>query len=349
MEPKKFPIAKLFQKQSWFAGIDSLRFVLALIVVLGHCTIPMAKRLKESNIPIEKHLGQFMGVLFNGPAAVIAFFVISGFVIHYPNKNGIKSLSDFYVRRFVRILIPLIAIAILGSFFNNPHKAIVWSLYCELVYYAIYPVIYKIKATWNQKILCSFFLALTCICIGSPHSIESMVCQSDINYDGRYNELGYYYTWIVGLPCWLLGVKLANEIDNFIYRPSELRIWTMRIFIFALSSFTLILRFHFFISDLINLTLLSIPLYHWINMEIKYYKTKVPMQMLERMGKFSYSLYLSHPLLLVILYENIPLTDATYFVYLTIIIISSYIFYLLFERPSHLFAKKMVGSKAKVS
>jgi len=36
---------------------------------------------------------------FNGPAAVIVFFVISGFCIHFPNRNGLVVRSwKLYLR-----------------------------------------------------------------------------------------------------------------------------------------------------------------------------------------------------------------------------------------------------------
>src|ERR1700737_465476 len=48
---------------------------------------------------------------FNAPAAVIFFFVISGFCIHFPNRNGVvmRSWKLYYARRYLRTLIPMMA------------------------------------------------------------------------------------------------------------------------------------------------------------------------------------------------------------------------------------------------
>jgi hypothetical protein len=56
--------------------ISSLRFVLAMWVVLSHFGIPILQDHKQMDI-----LGAFRALVntaFNGPAAVIVFFVVSG-------------------------------------------------------------------------------------------------------------------------------------------------------------------------------------------------------------------------------------------------------------------------------
>jgi peptidoglycan/LPS O-acetylase OafA/YrhL len=79
----------------WFFGVDSLRFVLAFIVMLSHSDMVYATALKHSSHAILRVVGIFLANAFDGTSAVIAFFIISGFVIHYPNKNGITSLMRF--------------------------------------------------------------------------------------------------------------------------------------------------------------------------------------------------------------------------------------------------------------
>src|ERR1700755_2601264 len=93
--------------KKWFKGIDSLRFILALIVLLSHFKDPFSAQLISSPSHTVRIFGYFLDNAFDGTAAVIAFFIISGFVIHYPNKNGIISLKDFWMKRIVRIIIPL--------------------------------------------------------------------------------------------------------------------------------------------------------------------------------------------------------------------------------------------------
>ncbi|MEO7801583.1 MAG: acyltransferase family protein [Ginsengibacter sp.] len=118
-------------RSKWFAGVNSIRFILALVVLLGHADNPIAENLRNSDFVLAKYFGLLLSVSFVGVVAVIAFFIISGFVIHYPNKNGILSLGSFFISRYLRVLIPLIALKILGIPFDNPENAVVWSLYCE--------------------------------------------------------------------------------------------------------------------------------------------------------------------------------------------------------------------------
>src|ERR1700730_5627895 len=114
------------QAAKWFYGVNSLRFVLAFMVLLSHSDIVYATILKHSPHLIFRCIGYFLANAFDGTSAVIAFFIISGFVIHYPNKNGISNLTEFWIRRFLRILIPLIVILIIGAFFDHPEKTVVW-------------------------------------------------------------------------------------------------------------------------------------------------------------------------------------------------------------------------------
>src|SRR5258707_15737076 len=127
------------QGAKWFYGVNSIRFVLAFKVLLSHSNIIYATVLKHSpHLPF-RYIGVFLANAFDGTSAVIAFFIISGFVIHYPSKNGVNNVLQFWVRRFLRILIPLTVIIAAGAAFGHPEKTVTWSLFCELIYYALYP------------------------------------------------------------------------------------------------------------------------------------------------------------------------------------------------------------------
>src|ERR1700680_1198420 len=72
--------------------ISSLRFVLAIWVVAGHYGLPIFREGPK------ERLSWAVRALFNnsinGPAAVTIFFVISGFCIHFPNRQGVEILED---------------------------------------------------------------------------------------------------------------------------------------------------------------------------------------------------------------------------------------------------------------
>src|ERR1700761_1676649 len=151
----------MLQKQpnNWFYGVDSIRFILAFIVLLSHFDNVYANSLKGAASSQLKLVGAFLANAFDGTSAVIAFFIISGFVIHYPGKNGINNVLQFWIRRFLRILIPLAVIITIGSFLNHPEKTVTWSLFCELIYYAIYPGLLKINLSWKAKFIISWLIA----------------------------------------------------------------------------------------------------------------------------------------------------------------------------------------------
>lgn len=95
------------------AGIDLLRGVAILLVVLNHVgiRIPLSKTLLADWLP-----KTFLRDLnYNGYEAVFVFFVISGFLITrraFEHWGGLRAISlrEFYVRRGARILPALLAL-----------------------------------------------------------------------------------------------------------------------------------------------------------------------------------------------------------------------------------------------
>jgi peptidoglycan/LPS O-acetylase OafA/YrhL len=327
----------------WFYGVDSIRFILALLVMLSHFDNVYAEGLKHSVYFPIKLLGVFLANAFDGTSAVIAFFIISGFVIHYPNKNGISNLPQFWIRRFLRILIPLVVIIAIGSAFDHPEKTVTWSLFCELIYYALYPLIFKINLSWKTKFIVAWLIAALIIGIGSYHDVQALLKQTNNNYHGYYWQFGNYITWIVGLPCWLLGVLIAENIDH-LKTISFSKVMLYRLLVYAISCFCCFGKFHLHISYLISMNIFALLLYKWIQAEIVYYKNRQPNKSLEKMGKFSYSLYLCHPIAFLLLKHFIVFNGLTYPLFITLTIASAYLFYLVIERPSHKLAR-MVNQK----
>ena len=85
--------------------LEALRGFAALYVVLFHA------------LPQKIYFfGINFGILFRfGPESVILFFILSGFVIKYTyEKSRDKSFWHYFLRRFIRLYIPLIFIFILG-------------------------------------------------------------------------------------------------------------------------------------------------------------------------------------------------------------------------------------------
>jgi peptidoglycan/LPS O-acetylase OafA/YrhL len=77
-------------------GLDSIRFVLAFIVLVGHMGLPLPDFVYFDSVYLINLLKLF-GLIFNGPAAGIIFFILSGFVIHYP---FIENYNKFNIKKF---------------------------------------------------------------------------------------------------------------------------------------------------------------------------------------------------------------------------------------------------------
>jgi peptidoglycan/LPS O-acetylase OafA/YrhL len=332
------------KNNNWIKGLDSIRFILALIVLLSHIENPWANYFSLLPSKLGKITGVLIPNLFSGIGAVIAFFIISGFVIHYPNKKGIPDIKKFLVRRWLRIGIPLFVIAIIALYYKSFDLIPVWSLYCELIYYTIYPLLSKIKTSWDIKLIIAFILSFIVIFILCRADISSFTHQKNNGYSGAYWQLGYSLTWIVGLPCWLLGVLLAETIDIIPRSISVKKIFLLRILVFAISVALSIAKFHFFVSYIFSMNLFALIVYNWVKAEILYYKNRDPVNLLEKMGAFSYSLYLLHFICIRMLIYFFPLNEFSYFIFILIPVFIAYLFYLTVEKPAHIAAKKIAGT-----
>jgi peptidoglycan/LPS O-acetylase OafA/YrhL len=334
------PAEQSVNKTRWFYGVNSLRFILAFIVMLSHYSDVYVNKMKYSGYPLLRASSHFLANAFDGTSAVIAFFIISGFVIHYPNKTGIPNLTEFWIRRFLRILIPLAVIITIGSWFGHPENAVVWSLFCELIYYAVYPFLAKIKRSWKTKFLVSYGIAALFIVTLCFHDIEALVKQTNFNYQGYYWQLGPWLTWIIGLPCWLLGALIAEHIDD-LQKVTFKSVMIYRILVYLTSCFCCVGKFHLHISYMLSMNIFALLLYKWLQVEIVYFKTHRANKTLEKMGKFSYSLYLCHPLIYFILRIYFVNNSFTYPMFILAAIVVSYVFYVLIERPSHELARRI--------
>jgi peptidoglycan/LPS O-acetylase OafA/YrhL len=98
-------------------ALDGLRGLAALVVVLGHVMLATSQTFATAIAPVPAHVhGAVNGLLFytplhvawNGDAAVIVFFVLSGFVLTLPVATGrdFRPLS-YYPRRLVRLYVPV--------------------------------------------------------------------------------------------------------------------------------------------------------------------------------------------------------------------------------------------------
>jgi peptidoglycan/LPS O-acetylase OafA/YrhL len=303
------------------------------------------------------NLGKLIGLIFNGPAAVICFFIISGFCINFPYKNKASiNLLPYYSRRLLRIGIPaVIALFLYISFSEDflkkePQLGVLWSVICEIIYYLIFPILFYLRKSIKWEYLFGFAYIISFVVL--LFNLDLLV-----EFNNAYSP-SIYLGWLIGLPCWLLGCWLSENYSRFTLLSFK-KIWLLRIAMILVITLLHIVKFHVdspFASNAFTLNLFSILACAWIGYEIIYYQNNEPLKSLESAGKWSYSLYLVHPIVYnLLLFFNFK--EVGHLISIIIALLLSYTFYLLVEKPSHLFSvfvskqifvKKRVDSLMKI-
>lgn len=312
-----------------FAGLDAIRFVCAYMVVTSHTPsiLPYLQRYGR----IAETVGKILRDSVNGPAAVVIFFVISGFCIHFPYRTGQRIGIDYFVRRYLRIGVPLCAALLVSPYFGIPAadlgNSVLWSLYCELVYYSVYPLLARAarRASWRALTAVAFLAAL------------SWAIVSPVPF-GNYTTNNLLRSSVVGLPCWLMGCLLADKPPA---TPSTGNIWVWRCAVFIASVATLELRFHSPVHFDVSLNFFAVLVTYWLFRELGHGRMHAPWPWLERAGAWSYSLYVMHPAagrLPEMLFPNASF-GMHWLLRIPLILATCYLFYLAVERPSHRLAR----------
>ncbi len=321
-------------------GLDTIRFICAIWVVIAHCgSPPILEGIDKSN-PIGFIINAIYANVWSGPSAVIVFFVISGFCIHYPQSGQLRisNLPGYFLRRYLRVGIPFIITIILSKFLlkldlSSLNESIFWSIFAEIIYYTIYPLILKIRRngfSWQQITVASFLVAIM-ISATNPTA-------------GNYPSFGIGLNWLLGLPCWLLGVQLAELVveDN---QPKPKNIWVWRIAILIASCVCSVLRFHSPLGYPWTLNFFAIFVFFWLLQEIRFYRYETPPGILEWMGKWSYSIYLIHLLGQSIWLVTLREINLGYYinwmVNIAFVLLCSYLFALAVEFPTHKLARSI--------
>jgi peptidoglycan/LPS O-acetylase OafA/YrhL len=342
-----------------FQNIDLIRFVAATIVVIYHLTVFFPDRFIDPLDSANPHflLDSAFRLVFNGPAAVMLFFIVSGMCINAPYRgHRPMDLFEFYTRRFVRIGIPLVvaciyswAISKLCGFSTLP----IWSLWCEMAYYLIYPALVVLIDRFGFS---TVFAVSVCGAL-----LLSLFPDAENGHAWHY---GPFLSWIAFLPVWLAGVWISESAHQATRLPG---FFTTRGFA-AISSLVLL-----GISDLTTVLYfragggLKYPLYLMLFFSIFaaifiFFVVQVDLseyrviRFLERQGAWSYSLYLVHyPLIFLtswLMVKNgftgLDPTKlvVTKFAVFVIAVVLSIIFYRVIEKPSHVLAKSL-GLKAR--
>jgi peptidoglycan/LPS O-acetylase OafA/YrhL len=335
-----------------FYVIDALRFVLALCVVFGHVGVfPLFGPVGQPNAFWDFWARGFRTVAW-GPPAVIAFFVISGFCIHYPFAESKRKspILQFYARRYIRILVPVICTVTLFKIFF-PQKIVfgsdtilwnstLWSIVCEEIYYAIYPLLnrYGPQVGWSNILKVAF---------------ATSILTSWYFYAGPdWQDIGFIATAVTLFPVWLMGCYLAENVTSFKAVCSGRQIWLWRIAAWGIMWLAMGLHFHVGFYQTVSGPWVGIVYYFWLRAEISYYKTRRPWELLVWGGRWSYSLYLVHPIAIVLCQMYLKNGTQLRFDWLIVVgfaLTASYVFYLLVERPSHQLARRIPLFSPKIA
>lgn len=297
-------------------GIDSLRYILALWVFFTHGGRPP---FFEGSDGLFNSISKLYGWMINGQAAVIGFFIISGLCIHHPNieKNKIN-LGSFYAARFLRLSLPVISILLIAYFIGYKHseglmRAVpIWTIYCEGFYYLVYPFLHWIfnRIGTNKVTLFFSLISITLLFLWS----------GDRNM--MFHELGQddFLNWksaLLAFPCWLSGCIIAEVISSKkgLNQVTKNNLLKWRIGALVLSTITFPLyRLGLYLgliklpliglifSSQFNLLMFGLYAFFWIKKEVIYYNNQNsenhPNKILELMGKWSFSLYIIHTLVI---------------------------------------------------
>jgi peptidoglycan/LPS O-acetylase OafA/YrhL len=117
----------------------------------------------------------------------------------------------------------------------------------------------------------------------------------------------------------------------------------------------MLLRFHSPIGYPWTLTVFSGLCFWWLLQELRYHQAVPPLRIFEWAGAWSYSIYLGHALVFPLLARiGMPFDFSTlgasfdWLLRTLLILAFCWLFYLLFERPSHLLARSFGSRLAKV-
>jgi peptidoglycan/LPS O-acetylase OafA/YrhL len=342
------------QDQGRYFILDALRFFLAFWVTMGHFSaFPLF-----AGVDTATKLGRFLehgwSSIVWGVPAVIGFFVISGFCIHLPfRRDEPLPVGRYYARRYIRILVPVAAAILISRLLGDrqtiigPHSilwnSVLWSLACEEIYYAVYPLARFIRNRSNWRVLLvPTFLVGAILAALRPEALDG-------------SALGTIEAAVILFPIWLLGCVLAEQSDHLAALDSRWVIWRWRFLAWFGSWVCEMLHFKGKISLTELMLWFGILAYFWIKKELAYSKLHHPWAPLVSAGLWSYSLYLMHPPAFV-LFKKLPLPTFGYTLdwclAMAFMMTVAYFFYLLVERPSHRLARRIMviaGSKSRAN
>lgn len=330
-------------RAGYYPVLDALRFFLAFWVAVGHFKmIPLFgdPALGTGFWHLFKH--GWSSIVFGTPA-VIVFFVISGFCIHLPFLGTAKiDVGRYYLRRYTRILIPVAGALIVYRLFGlhlifwGEHSILwespLWSLACEEIYYAMYPLLRwtRNRIGWKWMLPVCFVVSVV---IAAPHP-----------HAGNWHVFGPLGTAMLLLPVWLLGCLLAEQGEWLGEAHRVSSIWAWRFLTWLGCWVCEMVHFKLHYSYTQTMVWFGVLAYFWVRQEIARGKTHPPNRYLVAAGAWSYSLYLVHGQgFTTYSWLHLPSFGRVidWFLIMACSLLFAYAFFALVERPSHQLARRI--------
>lgn len=312
--------------------LDAIRFVAAAFVAISHGAMPVKGLFSD---PALQFIAGAVTSTFNGEAAVMVFFIVSGLCIHFPNVHSNSlPVGEFLIRRYIRIGVPLVAIQLIAHAIGTIDaiwavNAVLWSLYAELVYYTLYPAMFRLARItgWSAILIVSGFASLALAVYGLDYSLVQ--------------QFGWL-AWLWGLPIWISGCTLAERLRNNT-RPTfggSLVVWRLAVWGAGAAAVFALYHLPVKIGSSLSLLPFSVLAYFWLEKEL-HDRAPAP-DVLTKFGTASFSLYLVHGLAIKeaggMLASLGPITLLG--LRLALIAAGAYAFYRIIEYPSHRLARR---------
>jgi len=318
-------------------GIESLRLLAAVWVACSHGAAPPLEQIFHlTGGPMRLAAGGF-AALFNGTAAVVVFFLISGFCIHLPNVGRTQlDWPRFLIRRLIRIGGPLAAILAiahaLGKTFVGAEDAVLWSVYCELIYYALYPLLFLVFKRGD---------AFKMVAIGLLCTVALLFTRPHAEFLWEFGPL----TWLYCGVYWLLGAWLAEvQAGRAVLRVAG-PVFLWRIGALAFCAATTVALYHLPIKIGLVWTMPPFGFYSlfWLRVELKAFALKGTSPLIEALGAACYSIYLVHNMVIAGVTSVFgPVTSiGAWLLVVGGITVATSAFYFAVEKPSHQLARHL--------
>jgi peptidoglycan/LPS O-acetylase OafA/YrhL len=214
--------------------------------------------------------------------------------------------------------------------YNFVDGFILWSLVCELFYYTLYPlfVLIRQRIGWHVQ-----------FCIAMIVSYTLVILLGSDEY-GNAHIYGPFLNWLVALPSWLAGCILAETVSNGRFPGQRQSIIAWRLGVALTASCLYWLTLNSSLGYYLTMNAFSILVIFWLGAEISQ-ANRVGSGILERVGKWSFSIYLFHIIAFTLIGKilHVEWTGPKRLLAIPLILLFCYFAYRLIEKPSHRYAR----------